>query len=290
VLEVRVDEGQSVMPGDTLALLTAPTLDADLAVARARVAIAEAHLRDLQAGSRAQEVLAAEAELASARAEATRLVTDRNRMQALLDAGAIAQREFDAALTVGQVALERVRMAEERLSLLREGARPQQVAGARAEVASARAALGARRATTAEYVLLAPVAGTVLSRLADPGDLLTMGMPALVLGVMSEPWVRVYVPARVLPILAIGTEAEIYPPGAGGAAGANDDPASGTLTVTGRVIAINPQAEYVTRMALTEEERADLLFGVKVAIDDPERHFKPGMPVTVHLHLDDSPP
>ncbi len=51
----------------------------------------------------------------------------------------------------------------------------------------------------------------------------------------------------------------------------------------GRVVAINPRAEFVTRTALTEEERADLLFGVRVAITDPAGRFKPGLPVTVRL-------
>ncbi len=51
----------------------------------------------------------------------------------------------------------------------------------------------------------------------------------------------------------------------------------------GRVVAINPRAEYVTRTALTEDERADLLFGVKIEIGERDGRFKPGMPVTVTL-------
>ena len=134
------------------------------------------------------------------------------------------------------------------------------------------------------------MAGVVLSRVADPGDLLMPGVPALVLGVMAEPWVRVFVPARVLPIVVLGTEAEIYPPGAGGRVVGDGRDGAMADTVTGRVVAINPRAEYITRMALTEEERADLLFGVKVAIDDPAGHFKPGMPVTVRLLTRDTLP
>jgi hypothetical protein len=76
----------------------------------------------------------------------------------------------------------------------------------------------------------------------------------------------------------------IHPPGAGGRLSGNGSGADQAAGV-GRVIAINPQAEYVTRTALTEEERADLLFGVKVAIDDPAGRFKPGLPVTVRLSL-----
>lgn len=281
VVRVLVDEGDVVRVGDTIVILTAPTLDADLDAARARLAGSTAALRDLEAGARTQEVALARAELAAVRADAARLLKDRDRLRVLLDAGAIAPRDFDAADAAATVAAARVRSAEESLALLEAGPRAGRVAAARAEVAGAGAALAGREAASAEFVVVAPVAGVVLSRVADPGDLLSAGMPAVVLGMMNEPWVRVYVPARVLPSIAVGAGAEIYPPGAGGAVEEGTGPEAGT----GRVVAINPQAEYVTRTALTEEERADLLFGVKVAISDPTGRFKPGLPVTVRLTL-----
>jgi HlyD family secretion protein len=287
VVQVLVDEGDAVAAGDTVVILTAPTLDADLDAARARLAVATAALRDLEAGARTQELGLARAELAAVRADAARLAKDRERLRALLDAGAIAPREFDAADAAATVAAARVRSAEESLSLLEAGPRAGRVAAAQAEVASARAALAGREASTAEFVVTAPLDGVVLSRVADPGDLLSAGTAAVVLGVMREPWVRVYVPASVLPSIAVGAEAEIHPPGAGGRVAEGDgDGDSGVGR--GRVVAINPQAEYVTRTALTEEERADLLFGVKVAITDPAGRFKPGLPVTVRLALQGS--
>lgn len=282
VVEVLVDEGAAVLPGDTLVRLTAPTLDADLDGARARLASAEAQLRDLMAGARPQEIAGAAAELVAARAESARLERDRERVAALLAAGAVAQREHDQVVAAATVAAEQVRGAAERLSLLEAGSRPARVSAARAEVASARAALAGRQAASDEFVLVASVAGTVLSRVVEPGDLLAAGMPALVLGVMQEPWVRVYVPARALPSVALGGRAVIYPPGAG----AEGSRSTGADSVLGRVIAINPRAEYVTRMALSEDERADLLFGVKVAIDDPANRYKPGMPVRVRILTD----
>lgn len=291
VVRVLVDEGATVHVGDTLVILTAPTVVADVEQAAARVAVAEATLRDLAAGARSQERDAAAARLAGARADAERLARDRDRARALLDAGALAQRDFDAADAAATIAAEAARAAAESLRLLEAGTRPGQLAAARAEVAAARAALAGRQASAAEFVVTAPVEGMVLSRVADPGDLLAAGRPALVVGVMAEPWVRVYVPARVLPQLTIGSEVVIYPPGAGGAVVAADrGTAADTSAGVGRVAAINPRAEYVTRVALTEEERADLLFGVKVLIDDARGRFKPGLPVTVHLRLGDSAP
>jgi len=278
VVRLLVDEGSRVTAGDTLVILTAPTLDADLEAARARVASAEAVLRDLQAGSRPQEIAAARAQLASARADAARLEKDRQRLVSLRDAGAIAPREYDAAAAAATVASEQVRTLEERLSLLQAGSRPQQIAAARAEVANARAALAGRQATSDEFVLTAPVGGMIVSRLAETGDLVAAGRPALVLGEVARPWVRIYLPARELPGVMVGDPAVIYAPGV-----AIDASKPAADSATGSVMSINPRAEYVTRVALTEEERADLLFGVRVAIDDPGGRFKMGMPVTVRL-------
>jgi HlyD family secretion protein len=48
-------------------------------------------------------------------------------------------------------------------------------------------------------------------------------------------------------------------------------------------VAINSKAEFTPRVALTEEERADLLFGVKIAFQDNTGALKPGLPITVRI-------
>jgi HlyD family secretion protein len=201
----------------------------------------------------------------------------------MLAAGAISPREAEQVASAARVAGQRVAAAEEAVSLVREGPRAQQLAVAEAEVDRARAALAGRTAANDEYVLVAPIDGVILSRLVEPGDLLAVGRPAVVLGEVRQPWVRVYVPARVLPSLQIGDSASINPPGAGTVSSGGEADGGGIGPWPGRIIAINPQAEYVTRVALTEEERADLLFGIKVAIDDTTGAPKPGLPVAVTL-------
>src|SRR5690606_38968743 len=76
VLRVLVDEGDHVRAGDTIAVLDAPTLEADLGAARARVAAAEAALADLSAGPRQPELAIARAELAAARTDSARLARE----------------------------------------------------------------------------------------------------------------------------------------------------------------------------------------------------------------------
>ncbi|HEU5219250.1 MAG TPA: hypothetical protein VFU23_11355, partial [Gemmatimonadales bacterium] len=54
-------------------------------------------------------------------------------------------------------------------------------------------------------------------------------------------------------------------------------------SVAGHVVAINPRAEFTPRVALTEKERADLMFGVKVEFANPAEAPHPGIWVTVRL-------
>jgi HlyD family secretion protein len=161
--------------------------------------------------------------------------------------------------------------------MLREGTRPEQVQAARAEVASARAALAATEAVAQDLVLTAPVDGVVISRNAEPGELLAAGQSAMTLGESAVPFVRVYVPTRQLPRVRQGQRAVALLDG------------FPHHPIPGRVVAINPQAEFTPRVALTEDERADLLFGVKVALSDTTGLLRPGLPATVTLEENQRP-
>jgi HlyD family secretion protein len=154
---------------------------------------------------------------------------------------------------------------------VREGARAEQIAAARAEVDNARAALNAAQQTASDLVLIAPVGGVVSSRNAEAGDVLATGIPAMTIADVSRPFVRVYVGEAVLPRVRIG------------------DSVTAVLDAlpdrpfAGRVAAISTRAEYTPRVALTDDERADLLFGVKIAFADTTRTLKAGLPITVRF-------
>ena len=271
VVEVRAQEGDVVRRGDTLATLGQPTLRSDIEARRARLAAAEAALRELENGPRRPELERAAAELRAAEAEAVRTARDAERFAALERADAVSRQQSDAARTAATQAAGRRDALRESLRLLQQGTRTERVQGARAEVANARAALGAAQATASDLVLLAPEPGTVLRRHAEPGEVLGAGEPALTVGVTSRPWVRVYVSQLVLPRLAVGQ------PAAGTLDGLPDRP------VRGRIVQISDRAEYTPRVALTEDERADLMFAVKVEFDDTTGVLKAGLPVTVRL-------
>jgi HlyD family secretion protein len=271
VVRVLTDDGESVRAGDTLVLLTQPTTRADIAGQEARVRAAEASLREGLAGPRRSEIQRAEADLRVAEAEVERTGRELERMRPLAANGVVSHQALDNAKAAVESATGRRDAAREALQLLREGTRPERVQAARAELASAKAALAATQAVAQDLVLTAPVNGVVISRNAEPGELLGAGQSAITLGESAAPFVRVYVATRLLPRVREGQRAvarlDGYP----------DRP------IPGRVVAINPKAEFTPRVALTEEERADLLFGVKVALTDTTGLLRPGLPATVVL-------
>jgi HlyD family secretion protein len=272
VVRVWRNEGDTVRAGDTLVSLTQSSIQADVSARRARVASAEAQLRDLQAGARPAEIAAAEAELRAAESDLARTVGDRDRITALLRTGGVSTQEADATRNAATIAEARRDRARDALRLIREGSRPQRIAAARAEVENARASLEAAEQAASDLVLVAPVNGVVMLRTAEPGEVIAAGMTAMTIGELAAPYVRIYVNQLLLPGVKLGARAE----------GVLDGIPE--TRFIGSVVAINPKAEFTPRVALTDDERADLLFGVKVAFRDSAGVLKPGLPITVRIN------
>ena len=272
VTRVWVEEGEQVRPGDTLVTLTHATIAPDIEGRRARLAAAQARLRDLQAGARPAQLERAEAELRVAEAEAERTAKDVERFTPLAAEESISARQFDSIRTLAATAAARRDAARESVRLLREGARANEIGAARAEVEVARAALDAALQTADDLTLVASTAGLVTGRHVEPGEILAAGEPAVTVGAVGTPWARVYIDQRLLPRLQVGdtvtARLDAFP----------------ERRFTGRIVALNDRAEFTPRVALTEDERADLLFGVKVDLVDSAGMLKAGLPVSVRFY------
>jgi HlyD family secretion protein len=273
VVRVLRDEGAAVRAGDTVALLTQTTLQSDIEARRARVAAAQATLRDLSAGARPAEVQRADDEVRAAHADVARTTADLQRYVMLAARGNVSQQQLGTARSAAAQAVARRDAAEQTLRLLKQGPRTDQIAGARAEVQAAQASLEGARSSAAELVLVSPIRGVVTSRNTEPGEVLGAGQSAVTVADVTRPFVRIYVNERVLPLVKVGMHAvatlDAFP----------------DRQFTGRVESIATHAEFTPRVALTEDERADLLFGVKVALTDSGGMLKAGLPVTVRLQV-----
>ena len=272
VVRVFVEEGDSVALGDTLATLTQATLAPDLAIREARLQAAQAQLMELERGARPAELLRAQAQFQAASAEADRATIDLRRAEQLAPDGTISQQQLDNARAAAAAAIATREAAAASFRLLQEGTRAERIAAARAEVASARGAVAGVRASVEELVLISSVNGVVAGRHVQPGEVLGAGQAAVTVARAQRPWARIYVGERSLPFVRAGQQVE----------GVLDGVAS--TRFIGTVDHVNTAAEFTPRVALTERERADLVFGVKIVFaPDTTGLLKAGLPITVTI-------
>ncbi len=115
----------------------------------------------------------------------------------------------------------------------------------------------------------APIHGTVLARLREPGEWAAPGVNLLTLADLDSVYAYIYVPQTALHALKPGQELQAFLPEAG------DKPRRA------RVAFIRPEAEFTPKNVQTREERTRLVFGVKVALDNSDQALKPGMPIEI---------
>lgn len=161
VRELLVKTGDRVAKGQKLAVLQSQRLaEADLAVAKAHLDVAQERLRALSVGPRGEDVAAQESTIKSLQAEA-----DAEKARKAPDTAA-GKNEAAAHL---EAALARVATAQHQLAALRE-VRPADVAIAQAEVNEATAGVKRAEALLAAAEVEAPVDGQVLAILTHPGE------------------------------------------------------------------------------------------------------------------------
>jgi HlyD family secretion protein len=268
---LTVDEGDTVAIGDTLVVLAHGEIAGEVEARAADTERAQALYRDQQRGPRAAEQRTARAERDAAATALKLAESELRRMLGLSERQLVSEAEVDRARAARDEAAARLAAAEERLALLEEGYRRGQVAAARGAAEAAQGELRSSRAKARELVLTSPIDGVVLLRNVEPGEVVGPGTPILTLGNPEKLWVRAYLTTPEVARIRLGAPAEVR------VLGWKD------RVFTGKVVEIATRAEFTPRAALTEEERASVVFGVKIAMDPSGGVLKPGLPADVRI-------
>jgi HlyD family secretion protein len=170
---IGVEKGDIVEKGQLLVKLEDREYRARLEEARAGLRLSETRLEELEAGSRPEEIDRAEAELERSRADLKNAETEKERLSSLLGAGIVHKQEVDNAEARYSMAKASVDAAEKSLRLLELGPRVEQISQARAEVQRAAASVAYAETMLDATEIRAPIAGTVLERIAEIGEMIT---------------------------------------------------------------------------------------------------------------------
>jgi HlyD family secretion protein len=279
-------------------------VEGQIARARAELQQAEAALKELEAGSRAQEIETSRAVMLRAETEFAKAERDWNRAQTLYQKEDISTSQYDDFRARFESAKALLQQARQQFDLVKEGPRQENIEAARAQVQRARANLRLAEANRLELARLhqektaresdlrqsraqlgvsetqlrdsevaAPMDGVVLVKAAEPGEVLAAGTTVVTLGNLAKPWLRGYINEKDLGRVKLGTTVQVI-----------TDSFPGKV-YNGKITFIASEAEFTPKQIQTQEERVKLVYRIKIEIDNPNGELKSNMPADAEIPL-----
>jgi len=266
---MNVEEGHAITAGAVLAALDTRPFEDQLRGTQAQVAVQQAMLDKLVAGSRPAEVARAKAAVDETRAAKGHADIELERTRKLVDARALPGADLDTASAISRQGDARLASAQESLRLIVQGSRSEDIAAARATLQVAQANLASAQTALDDSRLVAPSAGVVTSRVREAGAIVSPNDIVYVVALTGEVWVRAYVSEAALGKLRPGMEVFVR---------SDTEPSH---PYRGHVGFVSPTAEFTPKSVETPELRTALVYRLRVIIDDPAPGLRQGMPVTM---------
>jgi len=273
IVDLPVEEGQQVDQGTLLARLEDADFKQKVRIDEAAVAVRQSNLALALAGTREQEIKAAQQAMIDAQADLQQKKLDNGRAQMLYAKDEITAQDRDLAGTALKRTQAAFNTARERYNEAEEGSRKEDIAIARANLAQANANLGLSRIDEGYTTLRAPASGVITVREAELGEVVSPGSPVVTLADLDHIWLRAYVAETDLGRIHWGQDATI-----------TTDTYPGKQ-YHGHISFISPDAEFTPKSVQTYQERVTLVYRIKIDIDNPNHELKPGMPADAHLQL-----
>ena len=165
----------------------------------------------------------------------------------LIGDGSISKEDFEDALTTKQVNEANLKQAE--------------------------AALGVALKNYKDIEVRAPAEGVILTRIREPGTVVKEGDPVYTVSLSNPIWVRAFVHEPDLGKIYPGMPAEVY------------TDSRKDYAYKGHIGFISPVAEFTPKSVETTQLRTDLVYRLRIIVDNPDWGLRQGMPVTVKLPL-----
>lgn len=247
--------------------------EASLAASQADLARVEAELRQIQIDAKRYAPLAKTGAVAVQVAEQYAM-----KEQVALASVAASRKHVAAAEAAVQQAHAQMQnipiKASDRLTLLRQmDELKEQIASAQADVEADRGALRKIEADLADLTIHAPIAGTILTRSAEPGRVIQPGQTILTMVDLSKLYLRGFVPEGAIGKVKVGQSANVY---------LDSSPKE---AVPAEVIRVDPQAMFTPENTYFKDDRVKQVLGVKLGLRGAYGFAKPGMPADGRIQI-----
>ena len=270
VVALPIAQGSAVEKGQLLVQLDNTLQAAQVEHAKAGVAEAEAELDKLRNGARAEEVAAARANVAGAKATRIESETNYQRSQNLVERELESQANLDRALANRDAALAALQAAQQARQELTNGTREEDLHRGEAQLQAAKATLASESKMLADLSVTATRTGVLDSLPWNLGERVTLGSPLAIVLAGKAPFARVYVPEPYRVHIKTGDTLPVLVDGL-------DTP------IPGRVRWIATEPAFTPYYALNQEDRSRLMYLAEVQLPESAADLPSGVPAQVQL-------
>ena len=268
--KVFVEEGDSVVKGDTLYVISTPELDAKLAQVEAMLSGAKAIDEKAKAGTRKPIIASAHDMWQKAKVAVTLAQKSYARVQRLYEEGVVSAQKRDEAYASLEAARATERAAKSQYLLAVEGASREDKAAAAAQVKQAKSVVEEVERYLADRVVYAPTDGIVETIVANAGEIVGSGYPVVTITENQTAKAVFNIPENLLPQIVCGKHFNAEVPALG-------------KRVEFEVSYISVEANYATQSATSARGDFDIrTFEVKMNPLDTEP-LRAGMSVIIEL-------
>lgn len=188
VMDIRVEEGDYVHVGDTLAILEIPEIEAQQKVAEATEGAANAMSSLISGGARNEAIQVAKQMYEAAKATSEIAEKTYQRVQNLFEEGVVSAQKRDEALAAFKATQAQVSAAKSQYEMAQNGARSQEIVAAQKQVEAARGAIDMVTSLLRETVQIATVEGEVSEIYPKEGELVGLGSPIMSIAIVDQMW------------------------------------------------------------------------------------------------------
>lgn len=268
---IGVEKGDTVQSGQVLVRLEDSEFKAQVNQAQANLAAAQANLDRLRTGSRPEEKLKDKAAVLQAEANWRNADAEYQRTEALYRSGVASKSDLDRALAQRDTTAALVQAAKQSSTMTDIGPRQEDIRAAEAAVRQMQAAVDYTNTQLAATEIKAPVAGTVLERIVERGEMVSPSAfggsgartSVVDLADLTDLQVEIDISQVDFARLKPSQRAEIIPD------------AYPSLRFSGYIAEIAPEAD-----------RAKATVQVKVKIENPTEQLRPEMNARVNFLAD----
>lgn len=212
ILELRVEEGDYVHVGDTLAILETPEVTAQQKVAEATQGAANAMKNMANNGARKEQIQGAYQLLQQAIAARDIAQKSYKRIQNLFDEGVVSAQKRDEVYAAYKASEAQVLAAQSQYDMAKNGARTEEKEAAAKQAQAAKSAVDIVKSLLKETVQVATEEGEVSEIYPQVGELVGTGSPIMTIAVMKDLWGTFNVREDQLEGLKVGDVFTAYSP------------------------------------------------------------------------------